>query len=39
MLNFSKSVQIKKQIYLLDGLRVSSFSANFHLEETYFFKL
>uniref|UniRef100_A0A673H4T7 Caspase 20, apoptosis-related cysteine peptidase n=1 Tax=Sinocyclocheilus rhinocerous TaxID=307959 RepID=A0A673H4T7_9TELE len=41
MLNFSKSVPIQrnKLIYTLDGLRVSTFSANFHFGVKYSFKL
>ncbi len=36
MLNFSKS---NKHIYILDGLRVSKFSANFHFWVSYSFKV
>ncbi len=34
MLHFSKSVLMKKQIYILDSLRMSIFSANFIFERT-----
>ncbi len=37
MLNFSKSVLMKKLIYILDGLRVSNFSADFHFWVNYSF--
>ncbi len=33
MVNFSKSVLMNKLIYILDGLRVSTFSAVFHFWE------
>ncbi len=36
-LHFSKSVYMKKQIYILHGLRVKTFSANLHFWAELFF--
>ncbi len=35
MLNLSKDVPINKLIYILDGLRVRTFSPNFHFQVNY----
>ncbi len=39
MVNFSKSIRRNKHLYVMNGLRVSTFSANFHFWENYFFVL
>ncbi len=38
-LHFSKLFWLKKQTHLLDGLRVSTFSANLHFGVNYFFNV